>query len=163
MSSPQAGERPAAALPRGTLEAIWVKRAHRGPMDAVARATLHAGRGIAGNADQGGRRQVTLVDRQSWDAVMDAMRDHVDPSLRRANLLVSGLSLEQSLGRTLRIGACRLRITGETRPCTLMDDAAPGLQAALSSNWRGGAHAEVLVGGVIEVGEAVEWVDEVQE
>jgi hypothetical protein len=40
-----------------------------------------------------------------------------------------------------------------------MDDAAPGLQAALSPGWRGGAHAEVLDEGVIEVGAAVEWVD----
>jgi MOSC domain-containing protein YiiM len=151
--SPAADGTPAAS-PRAALEAIWVKRAHRGPMDAV-----HRGRGIDGNADQGGRRQVTLVDRRSWDAVIEAMGGYVDPALRRANLLIGGLSLEGSRGRTLRVGGCRLRITGETRPCALMDDAAPGLQAALSTGWRGGAHAEVLDDGVIEVGAAVAWDD----
>jgi hypothetical protein len=40
-----------------------------------------------------------------------------------------------------------------------MDDAVSGLQAALSPDWRGGAHAEVLDDGVIEVGAHVEWVD----
>jgi MOSC domain-containing protein YiiM len=128
-------------------------------MDAVSRATLHAGRGIAGNADQGGRRQVTLVDRRSWDGVIEAMGEHVDPMVRRANLLIGGLSLQRTRGRTLRIGNCHLRITGETRPCALMDDAVSGLQAALSPDWRGGAHAEVLDDGVIEVGAHVEWVD----
>ena len=46
---------------RGTLEAIWVKRARRGRMDAVREVELDPSRGIAGNADRG-RRQVTILD-----------------------------------------------------------------------------------------------------
>ena len=145
-------------MEEGRLEAIWIKRAHGGPMDPVARATLRAGRGIAGNADQGGRRQVTMIDRQAWDAIVEEMQDAVEPSVRRANLIVSGLSLVDSRGRMLRIGDCRLRINGETRPCPLMDKARPGLQRALSPPWRGGVFAEVLDDGEIEVGAAAEWV-----
>ncbi len=40
----------------GTLEAIWLKRVRGGPMDPVASAELVAGRGLVGNANQGGRR-----------------------------------------------------------------------------------------------------------
>jgi MOSC domain-containing protein YiiM len=142
------------------LEAIWIKRAHGGPMDAVVRAALRAGRGLVGNADQGGRRQVTIIDRGMWDEITAELRDFVDPAARRANLLVSGVALAGSRGRVLRIGACRLRINGETRPCHHMDEAHAGLRGALASAWRGGAFAEVLDDGEIEVGAAVDWVEE---
>jgi MOSC domain-containing protein YiiM len=143
----------------GRLEAIWIKRARRGPMDSVARASLQAGRGLRGNADQGGRRQVTLIDRQAWDAVMEALGDSVEPAMRRANLLIGGLPLTASRGRILLIGDCRLRINGETRPCAQMDEARPGLRRALEPPWHGGAYAEVLDDGQIEVGAPVQWAD----
>jgi MOSC domain-containing protein YiiM len=140
------------------LAAIWIKRARRGPMDSVARATLRAGRGIVGNANQGGRRQVTLIAREAWQDAESDLGVAVDPSARRANLLVSGLSLENSGGRVLRVGSCTLLIKGETRPCERMDEAYPGLRAALSPQWRAGAFAEVLNDAEIAVGASVEWM-----
>jgi hypothetical protein len=51
----------------GRLEAIWIKRAHRGPMDPVSTGRLLAGRGLVGNADQGRRRQVTVIEQAAWE------------------------------------------------------------------------------------------------
>ena len=138
----------------GRLEAIWIKRAHMGPMDAAPEAELVAGRGIRGNADQGRRRQVTVIDRHAWDAALHELGDAVAPSARRANLMISGVGLAQSRGRILRIGACRLQVGGETRPCYRMDEALEGLQGALKKDWRGGVFCVVLDDGVIRVGDA---------
>ena len=141
----------------GRLEAIWRKRAHRGPMDPLSEATLEAGRGITGDANSGGRRQVTIIERERWDAHMSALGAKLDPSTRRANLMISGLPLANSRGRTLRIGATRIRIFGETKPCEQMDIALPGLRRTMYDNWGGGAFGEVLEGGPITVGDAVAW------
>ena len=144
----------------GRLEAIWVKRAHRGPMDRTQAAELHAGRGMVGNADQGRKRQVTIIEREVWQRLMDELGAAIDPAARRANLLVSGTSLTGTRGRVLRIGTCRFRIAGETRPCERMDEALPGLRAAMGPAWGGGAFAEVLDDGTIAVGDTVAWESE---
>lgn len=143
----------------GRLEAIWIKRAARGPMDAVGRAELITGRGIVGCADQGGKRQVTLIAREVWDVLREELGPAADPAMRRANLLVSGITLARTRGRILRVGGVRVLIHGETRPCHIMDEALPGLRAALDPDWRGGVFAEVLDDGAIAVGDAVVWED----
>jgi len=126
-------------------------------MDAAARATLVAGRGIAGNADQGGRRQVTLMDLERWLELMDRLGAELDTSARRANLVIDSLDLFDSRAKTLRVGSALLRVWGETRPCERMEEALPELKAAMRERWGGGAYAEVIEGGEIAVGDAVEW------
>ena len=141
----------------GRVEAIWIKRAKRGPMDAVASAELIAGRGIAGNANQDGRRQVTIIDAAAWERIMHSLDASLDPSARRANIMLRGIDLEKSRGRVLRLGQCRVRIFGETRPCELMEETHAGLRAAMSPNWGGGAFGEILAGGAVKVGDNVSW------
>jgi MOSC domain-containing protein YiiM len=126
-------------------------------MDAVSDARLVAGRGLVGNADQGRRRQVTLIEREVWDRLMRQLGGQLPPSARRANLMVSGCGLAQTRGRVLWLGGCRVRIEGETRPCERMDEALDGLRLAMQPAWGGGVFAEVLDDGVISVGEAVRW------
>jgi MOSC domain-containing protein YiiM len=127
-------------------------------MDEVATATLVAGRGVAGSADQGGRRQVTIIDATRWRELLDELQVALDPSARRANLLIEGLDLTDSRGRTLVIGDARIRIVGETRPCERMDDACEGLQRAMRQRWGGGVFGQVLTGGIIAAGTAVRWL-----
>jgi len=139
----------------GRLERIWVKRSMRGLMDEVDTAELQTGTGIIGNADQGGRRQVTILSAERWHRAEADLGVALDPSVRRANLLVSGIDLVGSRGRVLTVGGTRLTIWGETRPCRLMDLAHDGLQGALDADWGGGAYAQVLDGGTISVGAEV--------
>ena len=126
-------------------------------MDPRDAGILVAGRGLAGNANQGGRRQVVLLAEESWTDATAELGVDLDPAARRANLLLSGLDLEGTRSRILRIGPTRLRIWYECTPCYQMDQACPGLQEALRPHWRGGACAEVIEGGEIRVGDEVEW------
>jgi MOSC domain-containing protein YiiM len=141
------------------LERIWSKRAHRGPMDPVTSAVLDVDKGLRGSANYGGRRHVTIISAERWTEMMAAVRADLDPSARRANLLVSGLDLLETRDRLLRIGNCLVQIGGETRPCERMEAAQRGLQSVMAERWGGGAWARVLTGGAIQVGDEIEWAD----
>ncbi|HSS52069.1 MAG TPA: MOSC domain-containing protein [Thermoanaerobaculia bacterium] len=144
----------------GEVRAIWLKRFKRGPMDSAESGTLRAGKGLVGNANQGGRRQVILLEEEAWRDALADLGDELDPAARRANLLLAGIRLEGTRGRILRVGASRLRIFTECTPCERMDEARQGLRAALRPHWRGGACAQVLEGGEIRVGDEVAWEEE---
>ena len=129
-------------------------------MDRADEAELVAGRGIVGNANQGGKRQVTIISREAWEAVERDLADRVPPETRRANFLVTGIDLAKTRGRVMRIGQCRVRVYGETKPCWQMEEARAGLQSALRPDWRGGVFGEVLDDGRIAVGDPVEWTED---
>ena len=141
----------------GKLEAIWVKRVRRGRMDPVDRAQLMADKGIIGNANQGGRRQVTIIEREVWEKLMIQLGAAADPAARRANFMISGASLANTRGRILRIGKARIQIMGETKPCERMEEAVSGLRQAMYSDWQGGAFGIVIADGMVSVGDDVEF------
>jgi MOSC domain-containing protein YiiM len=126
-------------------------------MDPVNTGVLEVHGGLRGNANRGGKRQVTIISRERWAELMDALGADLPPSSRRANLMVSGLDLQNSRGRMLRVGDTRLQINGETRPCEQMEAAHAGLQELMRDRWGGGAFAEVVDSGEIRVGDEVEW------
>jgi MOSC domain-containing protein YiiM len=141
----------------GRIEQLFSKRAHRGPMDPVAEATLVAGQGMVGSVGRSTRRQITLLARESWESATTEIGNDPGPAARRANILVTGIDLAHTRGRELLVGSCRVAIGGELTPCERMDEAAPGLRSALGPDWRGGVFGQVLEGGVVRVGDRVEW------
>ena len=141
----------------GQLDAIWSKRAHRGTMDALQSVELIPGKGVAGSVGRSTRRQVTVIEREVWERVQRELGTVIAPSARRANLMIRGISLVETRGQLLRIGETLIKIGGHTTPCERMDEAHPGLQEALRAQWGGGAFAQVIVGGTIRVGDAVQW------
>lgn len=112
--------------------------------------------GLAGDYRGGTRRQVTILGLEDWlEAAAESGTPQLPWTVRRANLLVSGLRFPQRAGWRIGIGAVRLEVLGETEPCGRMDEQQSGLTAALGPNWRGGVFCRVLQGGDIEVGQDV--------
>ena len=145
----------------GVLEAIWLKRARGGPMDPVDEAVAVEGRGLEGGADFDRDRQVTLIEREVFERLKAEVDDSVEPVMRRANLLVSGIRLEDTRDRTLAVGDLRIHIRGETSPCGRMEEACEGLKDALDPHWGGGAHGSVVNDAIISVGDDVRWEESV--
>ncbi len=141
----------------GKLEAIWLKRTRGGPMDPVDEAVAVEGRGLDGGADFDRDRHVTLIEREVFDRLKAEVDDSMEPVMRRANLMVSGIRLEGTGDRMLAVGDLRIQIRGETRPCERMEEACEGLMDALDPHWGGGAHGSVVNDATIAVGDEVRW------
>ena len=139
-------------MPR--IEKLWIKPAKGAAMQPVEELSIGSEDGVAGNKPQ--ERPVTFIAQERWAELMDQMDADLDPSTRRANVMVSGIDLVESTGKTIRIGEVELVVRGETRPCHQMEAALPGLEEAMRHRWGGGAWAVVVTGGKIRTGDAVE-------
>jgi MOSC domain-containing protein YiiM len=135
------------------VEKLWIKPAAGAAMQSVDELSIGAESGVAGNKPQ--QRPVTFIAQERWAELMDQMNADLDPATRRANVMLSGIDLIESTGKTIRIGDVELIVRGETRPCRQMEAALPGLEEAMRDRWGGGAWTEVVAGGTIRVGDAV--------
>ena len=107
----------------GELLEIWLKENHGQPMVPLTEAEVRAGEGIKDSAKEPhADRQVTVLSKESWEAAISSIGESVDPKERRANFVVSGVTLEETVGKILQIGELKIEVTGETVPCKLMND-----------------------------------------
>lgn len=133
----------------------------KAPMETIDHARVTLEGGIAGDyrgAMKGKpyKRQVSLIEAEDWAAAMDQVGHSIPWEQRRANLLVEGLGLPQTVGTRLRIGAdVVLEVRCETDPCERMEALAVGLRAALTPDWRGGVCTMVIAPGEIAVGDEI--------
>ncbi len=134
----------------------------RGPMELVRKVRVTRDGGVQGDyrgAVQPGKlpkRQVALIEAESWAAAIADLGADIPWHERRANLLVKGIRLPREAGRIVAIGASlRIETTVECDPCSRMEEIAPGLKAALMPDWRGGVLGRVIEDGEIAVGDEV--------
>ncbi len=146
----------------GLLQGIARHDRPRGPIETVSRVRVTEGEGVHGDLrgalrpGKSGKRQITLMEAESWAAALADLKIDLPWHVRRANLLVSGLRLPREPGAIIRIGATlRIRVNCECDPCSRMDEIAPGLKAALLPDWRGGVCGKVISDGDIAIGDEV--------
>ena len=126
-------------------------------MEEIPAADVTIAQGVASDfRGKPGRRQVTVMTRECWEAACRELGKQAIPwTVRRANLIVEGVELAGMVGFDLCVGDAVLTITGETTPCYRMDEQVPGLFAALKPHWRGGVICRVTRPGRIAVGSEV--------
>jgi len=140
----------------GRLAGIARRDSKRAPMEALDAAEISAVTGVAGDSrGKPGKRQVTLLSSGDWLAVCRELGEDLSWLTRRANLLLDTENFPREPGRIVAIGQVRLKTTMEIDPCSRMDEQVPGLKNALKDGWRGGVGCEVLQGGSVNVGDAV--------
>lgn len=102
------------------------------------------------------KNQVAILSLKSWNKACELAGTELDWSERRANLLIDDIDFDESMiGQQVQVGSILLEITGEADPCDRMEALAPGLKAALTPNWYGGARCKVLREGQIQLGDKV--------
>ena len=139
------------------LLGIAVKQQRKGAVSLHDEAMLNIHSGVVGDwRGKPGPRQVTLMGLADWEAACAELDTTLPWQTRRANLLVDALPLYQSTGARIMLGEALLEVTGETDPCERMEQAHPGLFAALQPDWRGGVTCRVVANGVIRVGMVVQ-------
>ncbi len=140
-------------MDQGRLLALARRSQSRAPMVEIGRAEVTTAEGVVSDSRGApGPRQVTVLETGGWLAACQELGRDVPWTVRRANLLVSGVKLAGTTGQKLRVGDVELKITGETEPCHRMEEQVAGLFQALVPDWRAGVCCEVIRGGVLEPG-----------
>lgn len=146
----------------GRLAGIARRDRPRGPMQVIQQVNVTRELGVSGEyrgaiqPGKTGRRQISLLEAESWADAMAELGADVPWQERRANLLVSGIRLPREVGKVIAIGpSLRVEITCECDPCRRMEEVAPGLMTALMPDWRGGVLGRVISDGAIGVGDEV--------
>ena len=154
----------------GRLEGIYVTGQAGETPRSVERAVLRAHRGLDGDryAEGSGtfsgrgpkdkRRPVTLMEQEAVEAVGRELGTELEARIFRRNLLVSGISLLELVGREFRIGALRFQGLRTCPPCGHLDRLT-GLDTRQVLKGRGGIVADVLDDGAIRTGDPVEVLD----
>ena len=157
---------------RGQVVAIYTAPDKGAPMesrdgvDATAGVGLDGDRYAAGEgkytgSDDDGKRAVTLIEREAVAAAGREYDIEIGEHEARRNIVTEGVPLNHLVGRTFRVGGVVLRGFKLAEPCTYLEGLTrPGVRRALVH--RAGLRAEILDGGTISVGDAIEAIEAVQ-
>jgi MOSC domain-containing protein YiiM len=136
----------------GSVLQIFIADKPAQPMRAVPSVEAVTAGGLKGDRKL---RQVTLIETEAIEA---ANRDYallLEPIETRRNILTQGVALNHLVGREFTVGPVRLKGLELCEPCAHLEGLTrKGVLRALIH--RGGLRAQVLEGGSIRVGDAVE-------
>ncbi len=144
-------------MTEGRVEAIFIAAEHGErprPVEAV-RAVAH--KGLEGNRYWDTGRpgsELTLIEAEQLEYALAEHGLEIDAAVSGRNVLTRGVSLNDLVGKSFRVGELECRGVELCEPCkTFEGRTAPGVIKALVH--RAGVNAEILVGGELRPGDAI--------
>lgn len=150
---------------KGSVVSIHIAPAAAAPLVAIEEVRAVPGKGLEGDRyfkgvgtwsnHPGSGREVTLIESEAQEALKRDYGIELDCGSTRRNLVTRGIALNHLVGREFRVGPVTLKGTRLCEPCSHLEGLTQkGVKSALVH--RGGLRAEVLTGGTIRIGDAVE-------
>ena len=151
----------------GRVMHLFISPAARGPMLAMDQVQAVAGRGLEGDryfkgegtfsATVGRSGEITLIAMEVLEAVQRENNIRLQPREPRRNVVTRGVALNDLVGKTFCVGGVLLRGLRLCQPCDHLELLTQsGVKQALMN--RGGLRAEIVRGGTIHVGDAIQVV-----
>lgn len=150
----------------GQVVGLYIAPTAGAPMEALDRARVVAGRGIAGDRYFDGRgyysqirpltgRRLTLIEAEALAGLAEETGIILGPHECRRNLITQGIRLDALVGKRFRIGAIECYGERFCPPCGYLEQLTglAGVNRGLMG--RGGIRAEILLDGEIAVGDVV--------
>jgi len=154
----------------GESECGLVLSIHIAPSAGESTTLVHEVRAVAGRGLEGDRyfkqvgtysnrpgpdREVTLIEIEVLRALQQERGIKLEPSECRRNIVTSGISLRDLVGREFRVGEVTLKGIRPCEPCAYLESLTlPGVLEALVH--RGGLRAQILTEGVIRIGDPIQ-------
>lgn len=149
----------------GKLEGICTAPAAGAPMQTQTEIEAVAGKGLVGDryaeakgsfqkGDIAPDQQITLIESEALLAAQAELGVELCERQARRNLLTSGVPLNHLVDREFRVGQVVLRGIRLCEPCNYLENRTLlGARQALLH--RGGLRAQIVVGGVLRVGDPI--------
>jgi MOSC domain-containing protein YiiM len=148
----------------GELIGIYITERKGTDLHAIDKVEAVAGRGIVGDRyflkegtfspKDGPDREVTLIESEALEGLAREYEITLPPNQARRNLLTRGVPLNHLVGVTFAVGPVVLRGIRLCEPCGhLAKLTCKQVEKGLIH--RGGLRAQVIDGGVLEVGSAI--------
>jgi len=148
----------------GMVVSIHIAPTGAAAMKSTKQVAAVLGRGLEGDRyfshlgtysnDPGTGRHVTLIEIEAIEALKRDYDIDLPPALTRRNIVTRSMPLNHLVGCKFKIGEVTLRGTRLCEPCSHLEKLTrPGVIRGLIH--RGGLRAEIIVGGMIQVGNKI--------
>lgn len=145
----------------GKVIGLATQEKETGDMIVCAHANVSFTNGLGDqyeNEDEG-ERLITIMTLENWNALCGELDRKLHWTMRKANIIIEGIDLENTKDEYLMIGDFYLQIIGENVPGKDMDDQFLGLTKALTPNWKGGVVCKIIREGAVNENDQVVFVE----